>query len=257
MDVEMVDRPQGGAIDHAALRSEFDALGPWVTRFEIDGEEFGGWYDAASASDTRVQQFVAAFPKARSVLELGCLEGGHTVAMARALDAQRVVGVEARLGNVERARLVMRTLGLANVEVHQADLEAFDLSTLGRFDAVFNCGLLYHLARPWELLARIADVTRGMYLSTHYCRDEQVNAEVNGYPGYWYGEYGLDDPLSGLNEQSFWPTRAALLAMLRDAGFGACAVTLEQVDHQNGPLIGLSTRVRRFRRRSRASTAMP
>lgn len=249
-----MDRPLRGAIDHAALRSEFDALGPWVTRFEIDGETFGGWYDAASGSDERLQQFLAAFPKARSVLELGCLEGGHTVAIARALDAQRVVGVEGRPANADRARLVMRTLGLSNVEIHQGDLETLDLSTLGRFDAVFNCGLLYHLPRPWELLGRIADVTRGMYLSTHYCRDEQVNAEVNGYSGLLYGEHGLDEPLSGLSPQSFWPTRASLLAMVRNAGFGKCAVTFEQLDHEHGPLIGMSTRVRRFRRSSRPST---
>ena len=249
-----MDRPQGDAIDHGALRAEFDALGPWVTRFEIDGEAFGGWYDAASGHDERVQQFLAAFPKARSVLELGCLEGGHTAAIARGLDAQRIVGIEGRPANADRARLVMRTLGLSNVEICQADLETLDLGTLGRFDAVFNCGLLYHLPRPWELLGRIAEVTGGMYLSTHYCRDEQVNAEVNGYSGLSYGEYGPDEPLSGLSEQSFWPTRASLLAMLRDAGFGKCAVTFEQVDHENGPLIGMSTRVRRFRRRARPST---
>ena len=249
-----MESPQGDPIDHAALRAEFDALGPWITRFEIDGESYGGWYDAASGNDERVQQFLAAFPKARSVLELGCLEGGHTVAIARLLGAQRVVGIEGRPSNAERARLVMRTLGLTNVEIRQADLETLDLTTLGRFDAVFNCGLLYHLPRPWELLGRIADVTKGMYLSTHYSRADQVNSEVNGYPGFSYGEYGLDEPLSGLSEQSFWPTREGLLAMLHDAGFGKCNVTYEQVDHQHGPLIGLSTRVRRFRRRSRAKS---
>ncbi len=244
-----MDSPLGGAIDHAALRAEFEALGPWITRFEIDGEAFGGWYDAASGTDERVQHFLAAFPKARSVLELGCLEGGHTVAIARALDAPRVVAIEGRPANADRARLVMRTLGLSNVEIEQADLETLDLRTLGRFDAVFNCGLLYHLPRPWELLGRLADITQGMYLSTHYCRDEQANAEVNGYSGLLYGEYGLDEPLSGLSAQSFWPTRASLLAMLRTSGFGKCTVTFDHVDHENGPLIGLSTRVRRFRRR--------
>jgi hypothetical protein len=92
-----------------------------------------------------------------------------------------------------------------------------------------------------------------MYLSTHYCRDEQVNTEVHGYSGLVYGEFGLDEPLSGLSAQSFWPTRASLLKMLHNAGFGKCRVTYEQVDHEHGPLIGLSTRVRRFRRRSRRS----
>lgn len=247
-----MESPQGGTIDHDALRAEFDALGPWVTQFEIDGEKFGGWYEAASGNDERVQQFLAAFPDAGSVLELGCLEGGHTVAIARALPQARIVGIEGRTANADRARLVMRTLGLTNVEIREADLETFDLTTLGRFDAVFNCGLLYHLPRPWELLRRIADITQGMYLSTHYARAEQVNSEVKGYPGFSYGEYGLDEPLSGLSENSFWPTREGLLKMLRDAGFGKCDVTYEQVDHQHGPLIGLSTRVRRFRRRSRS-----
>jgi hypothetical protein len=128
VQVDGLDGPQEGAIDHTALRAEFDALGPWITRFEIDGEAFGGWYDAASGSDERLQQFLAAFPHARSVLELGCLEGGHTAAIARLLDAPRVVGIEGRSANVDRARHVMRTLGLANVEIRQADLETLDLA---------------------------------------------------------------------------------------------------------------------------------
>lgn len=243
-------------VDHATLRAEFDALGPWITRFEIDGEEYGGWYDAPRGDDTRLQQFLAAFPKAKSVLELGCLEGGHTVAIVRALAPERVVGIEGRTANAERARLVMRALGLTMVEIREGDLETIDLAALGRFDAVFNCGLLYHLPRPWELLGRIARVTRGMYLATHYCADADVNTEVEGYQGRAYGEYGLDDPLSGLSEQSFWPTRESLLRMLRDSGFGRCEVSFDQPDHENGPLIGITARVRRFRlpRRSSART---
>jgi len=245
--MDTVETPRDPAVDHDALRAEFDALGPWVTRFEIDGEAFGGWYDAASGGDERVQQFIAAFPGARSVLELGCLEGGHTIAIARALNPRRVVAIEGRAANVERARLVMRAHGLSMVDVRQGDLETLDLRTLGRFDAVFNCGLLYHLPRPWELLRRIARVTRGMYLSTHYSPDDQAVTTVNGYSGFLYGEYGHEDPLSGLSNQSFWPTRSSLLAMLHDAGFGACNVTYEEPNHPHGPLIGLSTRVRRFR----------
>ena len=88
-----------------------------------------------------------------------------------------------------------------------------------------------------------------MYLSTHYCRDEQANAEVNGYSGLLYAEYGLDEPLSGLSEQSFWPTRTSLLAMLRKAGFGKCHVTFDYVD--------FSTLARRYAAGTGYATSRP
>jgi len=223
-----------------SLAADFEALGPWVTKFVVDGEAFGGEYDAAH--DTRLVQFHTAFPEAHTILELGSFEGGHTAWLARQAGVAKVVGLEGRPENIARAQFVLKLLGVANAEIRQANLEELDLAALGRFDAVFNVGLLYHLPRPWELLERIARVTDSMFLSTHYCVDSAVDATENGYQGFWYQEYGYEDRLSGLAPTSFWPTRDALLAMVAGAGFPTIDVTYEEADHPNGPLICLSAR---------------
>ena len=231
---------QWRAMTDPNLAADFEALGPWVTKFVVDGEEFGGEY--AAATDARLVQFHTAFPDARTILELGSFEGGHTACLARFEATTRVIGLEGRPENIARAQFVLKLFGVDNVELRHVNLEDLDLTTLGRFDAVFNVGLLYHLPRPWELLERIAGITDAMYLATHYCAEGSVDAEEHGYPGYWYQEFGYDDRLSGLAPQSFWPSRDALLAMVAAAGFPTIEVTSEEVDHPNGPLICLSAR---------------
>ncbi len=227
-------------MDQREIAARFERLGPWVTRFEIDGHVYGGDYDAAHDAADRVVQFHTAFPDVGTILELGSLEGGHTIALAQLPGVRRVVGIEGRDINVERSRFALAAAGVAHAEIVQADLEAFDLGQLGRFDAVFNCGLLYHLPEPERLLVRLADLTDRMYLSTHY--HPTADTTVGGYPGGWHEEYGIEDPMSGLSTKSFWPTRDALITMLRTAGFGTVDVTFDDVEFPHGPLICLAAR---------------
>ena len=144
----------------SSIAAEFERLGPWVTSFEIDGHAYGGGYDAA----LRIGQFAECFPGASTILELGSLEGGHSVCLAQLPGVSKVVSIEGRTENIERARFVVKLLGLTNVEFVRANLEDFDLASLGGFDAVFNCGLLYHLPEPWTLLQNVARMTDHMYL---------------------------------------------------------------------------------------------
>ena len=225
------------SFSHINLWASFRRLRPWTTKFKLKGRDYGGWYDAAN--DTRIGWFAAAFPDAISVLELGSLEGGHTCGLTRLPGVKRVVGVEGREENIIRAKFAQKKLGY-RAEFVQADLEAFDLSKLGRFDAVYCCGLLYHLTKPWELLARIAKVTDRLFLSTHFTFENPPPANENGIPGQWVGEFGLADPLSGLSRQSFWPTRTGLTRMLNAVGFRAQHVWETNEKHPNGPLVTLS-----------------
>jgi SAM-dependent methyltransferase len=226
------------------LSEEFARRGPWITRFRIDGQSYGGWYDAAT--DQRIARFTRAFPSIRNVLELGSLEGGHTVTLAQLPGIERVVGVEARAENLDRARFVVDTLGLQKkIDLVQADLETCELESFGLFDAAFCCGVLYHLQHPRRLLDEIARVTKQLFLSTHYVADGAVS--VDSYEGGWYTEAGLADPLSGVSPTSFWPTRDALRQMVRDAGFQRSDVADDDPFHENGPLISIvATRRRRF-----------
>lgn len=207
-----------------------------MTRFEIGGRAYGG--SSALVDDRRIGLFAEAFPLARRVLELGSLEGAHSFSLARR--GLTVVAVEGRPANVEKARFVQRLLGVDGVSFVCVDLDRARLADLGRFDAVFCVGLLYHLRRPWRLLDELSSVASGVLLQTHYAAEATSTSE--GVPGVWYGEFGARDPLSGLSPTSFWMTLPAIVERLGAAGFGVETVELTP-DHPHGPLVTLAARL--------------
>jgi hypothetical protein len=204
------------------IQERFDALRPWYTRFTVDGKHYGG--DASYDDDARVALFYAWFARPATILELGSLEGGHSVQLAAPGFVERLVGVEARAGNIARAKLAAELLGRGNIEFRQADLERALLDPFGAFDAVFCGGLLYHLMRPWHLLEEVGKVTDQFFLDTQVSATEDATFE--GYVGCWYAEqpdqptrHTDTDTLSGLSDASFWLTLPCLVDTLRRIGF--------------------------------------
>lgn len=147
------------------------------------------------------------------VADLGCLEGGYTVAFARA--GYLVTGIEARPANMAKCRLVHEALGLANLAFVQDD--ARNLAKYGLFDAVFCCGLLYHMDRPAAFLRMLGECTRRLVIiQTHYSASRHEASE--GYRGHWYAEPESAWSSWG-NDRSFWLGREELVRAMGDAGF--------------------------------------
>jgi ubiquinone/menaquinone biosynthesis C-methylase UbiE len=244
------DRKQAGAegnvrllakLAEAKIGWEFRRLGPWTTKFTINDRTYGGWFDAMH--DPRVEQFTKLFPEAHNVLELGSLEGGHSLALAKRPRTSRVLALEARIENINRAKLVQRLFSAGNVTFVQANLEQSNIfRDYPNFDAVFCCGLLYHLVRPWELLGQISRVSNGLFLSTHYCLKDRASIMQESYEGIWYKEGGALDPLSGLSQKSFWPTLESLQSMLYNSGFKAVKLVETDEHHQNGPITTITAK---------------
>lgn len=222
------------------IEKVFGRFKPWVTKFEIEGVSSGGYFDAMH--DVRIDQFFRMFPKIETILELGSLEGGHTFALSARQGVKSVVGIEGRVQNVEKSRAVQRLLDIRNVEFLVENLESYDLRSAGAFDAVFCVGVLYHLPRPWDLIAQMAQVTRNLFLWTHYAPRDKADQVSGGYRGSVYGEFGLADPLSGMSEQSFWPTLDGLVEMLGKYGFAKIQTVENNPSHPNGPAIILAAR---------------
>lgn len=238
--------------DITPLHAEFEKRGPWVTRFVIDGVEYGGGSDAMK--DVRVDQFFRFFPNAGRILELGSLEGGHTFNLASRPGADYVLGVEGRRENVERAEFVRGLLGVENVEFRTANLEEADLASFGEFDAVFCSGLLYHLPEPWKLIEQISRVSPNLFVWTHYARGDVADSDLqvlkgarntvrNGLEGWEYREGGLKDPLSGMSPSSFWPTLDGLRDMLKTHGFEEIHLIRDNPNNPHGPAITLAAMV--------------
>jgi SAM-dependent methyltransferase len=176
------------------------------------------------------------------VADLGCLEGGYAVEFARA--GYDVVGIEGRRSNIEKCELVASELDLPNLRFVCDD--ARNIRSYGSFDAVFCCGLLYHLDKPTAFLRELADVTRRvLLLHTHYATpdDESWNkfrlsslTEHEGRIGRWFEEWNPNaspEEVETLawssvgNSSSFWLEKRHLLQAMIDAGF---PVVCEQYD---------------------------
>lgn len=204
-------------LDEIARR--VDELGPWVTKFTVLGRTFGGGekgYDGLN--DDRVSRLPQFFPVCRRILEVGCLEGAHTVVLSRGFPYTDIVAVDVREASLARARFLTEVHGCKRVTFQQLDVESADLAPLGRFDVVVCVGVLYHLWEPWKFLKQVAAVSDGLWLWTQICAETDANATHGGYRGRYYGE-PVESPLSAVREQSFFPTLGSLVQMIRDAGF--------------------------------------
>lgn len=230
-------------MDTETLKAEFAKLQPWIYRFRIDGVDYGG--EISAHDDIRVQHFHDFAPEAETILELGALEGAHTFMLAQHPGVKRVVAVEGRAVNIRKATFVRDLLGIKNVEFVQANLEESDLASLGTFDAIFCSGLLYHLPRPWELIARLAPIAPKFFLWTMYSDDAAADITVDGFRGRNQGEGGLDEPLSGMSSHSLWLTLGSLMEALTKAGYEPIKIIQNDLTHPQGRAVTIGARVKR------------
>lgn len=179
-----------------------------------------------------VAALAAAFPDpvGVTVADLGCLEGGYAAEFAR--HGYQVTGFEVRDENYACALAVAAALDLPNLRFVQADVR--ELGIADQFDAVFCCGLLYHLDRPVAFLNMLGEITgRLLILNTHIslalhaghpegvhqpgesCGKHEHN---EGRAGHWFEE--VDGRWSSWgNPRSFWLAKDELTASLHAAGF--------------------------------------
>lgn len=217
------------------VAAAFAKHAPWVTRFRIGDHDYGGSFDALN--DPRVDFFCDAFPNARRILELGSLEGGHTIGLAQRPGVEYVLGIEGRAANLARAQVVREILQIGNVDFVQANLETVDLAQFGRFDAIYCSGLLYHLPEPWRLIAHLRSIADGIFIWIHCSTEVAAKCLIDSYRGRRRKEGGSEDVLSGLSYDSFWPTLGSLCNMLTNAGFARIHLLQNNLNHPNGPAV--------------------
>ena len=99
------------------------------------------WFKAAARV---VRLIYAADHEDKSLVDLGCLEGGYTVEFARM--GLQATGIEVRQSNFENCLIVQDKVRLPNLRFCKDDV--WNLPRHGHFSTAFCCGLLYHLDRP-------------------------------------------------------------------------------------------------------------
>lgn len=142
---------------------------------------------AAYFFDSLVAHHPDLFTEAR-ILDLGCNAGFWTL-RALAAGAREVVAVDARPHHLEQLKLVLDESGIAPDRwvALEANIYDLDYSALGDFDVVLCLGLLYHVAKPFELLEKISLLQPELLLiDTKISRSREAILEVLPEP--------LDDP---------------------------------------------------------------
>lgn len=176
-----------------------------------------------------------------SIVDLGCLEGGYSVEFARM--GFNALGVEVRQSNFDACTFVKQRTNLPNLRFVKDDV--LNVGKYGPFNAVFCCGLLYHLDKPRAFIKTVSEITSHIVIiQTHFATAKAANKfglsdliQHDGAQGRWYHEYQqgiasdhLDHQLrwaSWSNPASFWMTREWILQTLLDAGFD---MVFEQFD---------------------------
>lgn len=228
----------------AELHREFEKLAPWVFQFRIEGADYGGAISARG--DVRLAQFSRFAPRAKRILELGSLEGAHTIQLAAEHRVEQVVAIEGREANIRKAELIKRLLRVRNAEFVEANLETTDLSSFGKFDAVFCSGLLYHLPEPWKLIEQLPRVAPKLFIWTHYADDLLADVIQHDLRGQVHQEGGAEEPLSGMSPTAFWPTLGSLTKLLTMSGYKTVQVIRNDLSHKNAPAVTIAADVAEY-----------
>jgi|GEM_PF-895472 len=169
------------------------------------------------------------------LVDLGCLEGGYSAGFARL--GFDVLGIEVRDYNYARCEALQRRAGLSNLRFVKDDV--MNIDSYGEFDVGFCCGILYHLDRPVEFLAKLAtSIKKLLIIETHFSLAEKTKSRFKlgdlvlheGVEGRWYKEFESHTPESVRqhkryawsslrNDASFWIRREQLLELLYHFGY--------------------------------------
>jgi SAM-dependent methyltransferase len=209
-----------------------------------------GWTLDRSPHVAIVRQFANLFfPEGlagKSIVDLGCLEGGFATEFARL--GLTSTGVEVRKSNYENCLYIKERTSFPNLSFQLDD--AWNVGKYGPFDIVFCVGLYYHIDRVTEFMNVLAqNCGRMLFLDTHFAPENDDSPSVatyglspltehEGLPGRWFPEHDLEtssvelDQLkwaSWENKASFWPTRPAIFQLMKRVGFDSVFESFEQL----------------------------
>jgi SAM-dependent methyltransferase len=192
--------------------------------------------------DRRIVQLDSLFDLSdKSVLEFGCFEGVHTIALAQR--AAKVYALDSRIENVVKTIVRANLFGYTPT-VLVCDLEKReDFERLHQVDVIHHVGVLYHLADPVGHLLKLGTLARmGILLDTHYATEGMAN-ETGEFGGdtfryYSYGEKGRDEVFSGMYDHAKWLLLDDIKKILRLIGFPDIFVYKDE-QQRNGPRVTL------------------
>jgi hypothetical protein len=236
-------------VDHLSdddLR-QLNTILPWKCfTLDANGRRFGdrAWSGKRESPqvipDPRIVRLNERFGlRDKEVLEVGCFEGIHTIALCAM--AKDVTAIDSRIENVIKT-IVRTALFGARPAVFKCDVEAAeDATLLAPVDVVHHVGVLYHLRDPVKHLLFLGSIARhGVMLDTHFAMPEQATEryDVDGREFAYkrYGEGGRSDVFSGMYDHAKWLTLRDIRCLLTDASLPRIDIVEERME-RNGPRV--------------------
>lgn len=169
-----------------------------------------------------------------TVLEVGCFEGIHTIALCRM--SRSVVAIDARIENVVKTIVRCAFYGYSP-SVRAINLDnRVDLASL-HCDICVHIGVLYHLINPsTHLLDLGRGIRKAIFLDTHYALDDEA-IEFDIATGLHFKKYlepGRSAPFAGMSDHSKWLRLIDIRSLLTEAGFHQVDI-LDTRTERNGP----------------------
>jgi 2-polyprenyl-3-methyl-5-hydroxy-6-metoxy-1,4-benzoquinol methylase len=113
--------------------------------------------------------------RGKTVVDLGCLEGGYSTEFARA--GLISTGIEVRPSNYVNCVYVKSKVDLPNLRFINDN--AWNVAKYGPFDAVFCAGLLYHIETPRRFISEISRACGSvLYIDSGYAPDRDDSPAI-------------------------------------------------------------------------------
>lgn len=241
-----------------APQNAVDAVPGWRTA--LPGEVGVAAGDLALVDDPRVSWAIETLGGIDGcrVLELGPLDGGHTVMLHKA-GAERIDAVEANRLAFLRCLVMKELMSLTRAHFHLGDFSAGLGTASGRYDLVVASGVLYHMADPIGLLERLSGVTNRLFIWTHLVDGQAMppgDARRTAFTGrtesrarghlrlrlHERGYHGSEQDVEfcgGARDRHMWLEREGLLDLLVDLGFSDLRLGHDAPDAPGGPALSI------------------
>lgn len=195
--------------------------------------------------------------KAKTVIELGPLEAGHSYMLEKA-GAKKIIAIEANTRAYLKCLIIKEILRLQKSQFLLGDFVKYLKNSPPNFDTCIAHGVLYHMVHPAELIKLISGCSNKVTIWTHYYDEKIITNNDNikhkftsqrsiNYLGFkcvyykqeyekaldWMGFCGGSAPYSN------WMARDDIIECLKYFGFKKIKTEFEQPLHQHGPSFAL------------------
>ncbi|MBW4463957.1 MAG: class I SAM-dependent methyltransferase [Pegethrix bostrychoides GSE-TBD4-15B] len=195
--------------------------------------------------------------QAKTVLELGPLEAGHSYMMHQK-GAESILAIEANSRAYLKCLIIKEMFQLDRLSLLYGDFIEFLRANQAQFDLCVASGVLYHMRNPAELIGLIAKAADQMFIWTHYYDEELLKnhstmshriseGKPSAYQGFshmlYRQEYGASLGWNGFcggsAPYSQWMSRADILDCCKHFGFSEIQICFDDTNHPNGPAFAL------------------